>query len=942
MPETSALLQGRGRAEPTRDAVIRTEPLVAGARRHARALRTAALVSAACVLCVSLGAQAPSKTNNGSITLPAAAPTRTVGDSLTPAELVRLLPAKLEVLLRRRANDRAGEATALNSVGMTFRALGRLDSADVYYRAALRIRREIGDTKGMAGTLNNIGLVFDIRGRRDSALTYYRLSLPLWRALGERWGEAMTLTNLGLMFDGLGQRDSALANFRAALPLHRAVANASGEAMTLGNIGLTYSGRGQRDSAAVYYRAAMDITQRLGDRGGEAVLRNNRGALFMALGQRDSAETEYRAALGGVRAVGDRDGEAATLNNLGLLFYERGELDSAAAYYRLTLPLRRAVGNQAGEAMALNNLGALFSERGRLDSAARYFRAALPLLRAAGDRAGEAATVNNLAGMFFALGQNDSVVPYYRAALALERAASDRSAESRTLASIGALFAHLGQRDAALQALRRASWLQSTVAASAPGDFLRVSSLEDVGQGVSSAWARLSLASSGDNAPRSDAFEAWGALERGRGQALRTLRGGGPIAEDSQAVTRVTAGARASLARLARPGRAFITYDSFHDSVLVLAVSPSGAHRTSLVPLPTDSLGRLIARVRALIGGRGLRRAAIGATLPVGVTRGAQEMEFELRAVSGAPTDSASLQALVRVLLPPSIREAVRGATELVVIPDGVLSLVPWAALPIDAAGTPLGVSAALRLAPSLSILDESNASVRSRARATRATLGDDALVVGDPAMPPGVPSLPGARAEARWVADTLLRGRRVMLLTGGAATATAVRARLAAAPLIHFATHAAAYPEARRARSSFLQFAATDASAASVLTVGELLDAAEHDHLRLRARLVVLSACETGSGALSATEGVLGLQRAFLALGAETLLVSLWKVDDGATRALMGAFYRHWLDDADAPGAAESLHRAQGDMRAGRVAGWQAAWARPDAWAAFQVVGAG
>ena len=125
-------------------------------------------------------------------------------------------------------------------------------------------------------------------------------------------------------------------------------------------------------------------------------------------------------------------------------------------------------------------------------------------------------------------------------------------------------------------------------------------------------------------------------------------------------------------------------------------------------------------------------------------------------------------------------------------------------------------------------------------------------------------------------------------------------------------------------------------------MTVGELLDAAESAHLTLMARLVVLSACETGVGAASATEGVLGLQRAFLALGAETLLVSLWKVDDGATRALMGAFYTHWLDDPDAPSAAESLRRAQNDLRTGHVPGWQPAWARPNAWAAFQVVGAG
>jgi CHAT domain-containing protein len=92
---------------------------------------------------------------------------------------------------------------------------------------------------------------------------------------------------------------------------------------------------------------------------------------------------------------------------------------------------------------------------------------------------------------------------------------------------------------------------------------------------------------------------------------------------------------------------------------------------------------------------------------------------------------------------------------------------------------------------------------------------------------------------------------------------------------------------------------------------------------------LVVLSACDTGRGEIRPGQGVYGLRRAFVTAGAETVVTSLWKVNDDTTRALMEAYYRHLLEGK---GRGSAMHEA---MRLVRQSG-----PHPHYWAPFIVVG--
>jgi CHAT domain-containing protein len=100
---------------------------------------------------------------------------------------------------------------------------------------------------------------------------------------------------------------------------------------------------------------------------------------------------------------------------------------------------------------------------------------------------------------------------------------------------------------------------------------------------------------------------------------------------------------------------------------------------------------------------------------------------------------------------------------------------------------------------------------------------------------------------------------------------------------------------------------------------------------LDLKADLIVLSACETGSGKDLRGEGPLGISRGFMALGVPQLVASLWKVEDQATAELMTRFYRQ-LRNGDRP--PEALRLAQLSMMR------DPEWSDPSFWAGFIFLG--
>jgi CHAT domain-containing protein len=335
------------------------------------------------------------------------------------------------------------------------------------------------------------------------------------------------------------------------------------------------------------------------------------------------------------------------------------------------------------------------------------------------------------------------------------------------------------------------------------------------------------------------------------------------------------------------------------------------------------------------------------------IERAATDLSNRLRAPEVVQSRlRKTTEQLARLVLWPLTSYVTR--ERIVIVPDGALHTVPFALLPwskelpdqlvVHRAETVLVPSASLIAAPrplreaatNDARFDLIGAPIFRMADWQReCATGAVKVSAGTPAVQQlfsswmeSLPSLPGAHAEMTAIAQLLRTSRpgsHVVTRLGCEATPEAlVRAAQQGGALLHIATYG--HVDAYRPRLSALALTPDAARLESGNSVFDLLNIL---NLRLRARLVVLSASETSRGRLLAGEGVLGPAQAFLQAGAASVIASHWKVEDDTTAAFMTTFYEYLTRDRLPVSAA--LRRAQLD---------QARRSPSHHWAAFSLYG--
>lgn len=860
------------------------------------------------------------------------------------------------VALQRELNDREGLAETLGGMGRTLGLLGDDRRALDALRESVALLQEIRQPDRAAATFVNLGNRYQSFGDSSAALAACERGLELSREAADRAQEARALSCLGKVRFQVGQPLEALDDLKKARELAHACGRLTEEAETLSNLGALHQRLGMPREALENYTSAREILRGLGETNREAIALGNLGMFLIELGAFDEARETLNEALPRLQ---DPRSQAMTLVGLSRIADEFGELPEAASSIEKALALQQAMKDRAGEAESLRAQGLLLLRMGNPAQAEEKLRASLAIHEELGRR-GDATARRGLARALAAQGRLDDARQAYEQSRRRAEALGDVASQILTITEQGLLERQAANLPAARERFETALEMMESFRSEVGGNRLRSLHFATVRQTYESyvdVLMQLGL--------HAQAFEV---AEQSRARGLLDVltradvdtREGDPKRLEQELRLRQELNAKAALLLELgedEPARTALRreIDSLATQHRLLEALLTGSAYESL-KRPSISLGQiqemldgdtvlleyLLAEPRSylwVVGKGSLATFELPGRSEIGELARSLHEHLKHTGEREAMSQRQELARLSEKVLGPALG-AVSGR-RLVIVADGPLQYVPFAALPVrapDGATVPLVVEHEIGFLPSAAVLKE----IR-RARAGRPQRPASIAVVADPAYDgeedrprkptelvtrgSGLQRITWSREEAEGIA-AVAQGRQLrMALSHDATRELVVSGELEPFTTLHFATHGIL--DAEHPELSALVLSELDEKGKPLDGYLSLQDLYA---LRLQADLVVLSGCETGLGRDLRGEGLVGLTHGFLHAGASQVVASLWPVRDHASAALMQRFYQSMLRDGQRPTAA---------LRSAQIEIWeQRKWRDPYFWAAFVAQG--
>ncbi|MBZ5646000.1 MAG: CHAT domain-containing protein [Acidobacteriia bacterium] len=840
--------------------------------------------------------------------------------------------AKLAKQLR---NDQI-TATVLSKRGEIETAFDQLDNALVAHKQALEIYKHLVNKAGEANEQRQIGMVLQRKGDLEGAISSYVHAKQIADELPDVWQRAWSRTVLAWAYNERGDYESGIKLLKQARKLYSdSNANPVSLAWASYNLVAPLSVVGEWEEALGQAQEALREAQTSKD---TALQFQVLSTLMSVYGERNSAVKNLNKAMEVYTQASAlaKSNPAVDISSLAdsvvEVLVQLRKYDEALARAQEALVYYRKSKNEVSEAHGLMSLAEVYRREHDYASAARALSEADPLVRGSHDLYTTGRYWYGQAGLARDTGDFTRAVELYKRVIDridLMKAAGDKERQTRLAESYGFIYDEL------------IDCLFSLYSTAAPADRNRL--------------AAEALEYSEANKAR-EFLASYGAT------FLRELRSRMPadVQERERAILAKRTQTTASFDKdfsPSDPEQQLFVDELRKEYPAYASVRYPRALELSKVPLHS---GETLVEFRLSDSAAFVwtATAAKGAVSLVDFYKVPEPRSwFEQRVAKVRDdlnngrldeTDTAALEDLYVALFPKPV---LLDTKSLVIVPDGVLFLLPIELLSPRASSSayPLA-SIPTRYYPSLSSLvlarsasshqhqwsrmlfaigdpvtslDDLNSSSSENARGT-SPMSDNKPWTAYLTRGFVLPRLPATATEVKNIAALFPNTSTEVRLGTVATKHSFLQTDVSTTRFLHFATHGIA-PSFSSALEPALVFSFDKQHPDDLL-----LKTSEILRLNLNAEMVVLSACNTGSGRVTRVEGVSNLGRAFLMAGASSTTVSLWQVDDKSTALLMDHFYRHILEGKD---KSEALALAKSELRA-------SGYDNPFFWAPFIVMG--
>jgi CHAT domain-containing protein/tetratricopeptide (TPR) repeat protein len=852
-------------------------------------------------------------------------------------------------------SDHEGLARSYNLIGNLYTHDNKLLEAGAYFDSARVVRTTIGDELGVADCLNNIADVYLKLDEPTRAREFLTEVLRIRRLYADSIGAAAVLLNMVSSFHE-SESPSSLDNW---VNDARKMAAGSDDPILLARLdqadGLLLETKGSTSKALAEYRRALSILPakqaarlRLSLLISVARIQNQQGLFADAL-------VDYFTALSLAKQTANQSALANIYHNLGATYHRVGDLETALEYYHQSLAAYRQVQQPCDLLSALNSMAEIYQYMGDSESAIDYSDQAHEVLEYCADPAERARTylslrvknpdyldsaaaiyrqISDAQGMFdvsvmkadFYQKRGDIVT----AEASLHEAAGLK-ARMHTYANLqkydlerGLISYDEGQLDTAYLYLARVIGRLEESRREMPDPELRTYRL----QSNRFVYEKMVLLFTEEyKAGRKGALDsAFHYIQLSKSRTLldrlhsdRGETSGGTdsalIVRESNLVDAIEKKERllyvaakgndldsldAALARMNRELKELRLKINLADPRADVFYQPS-SFGISSVQRKLDSSA--IALDYLLTPGRSMLLAISSSDVQVYSLESRETLVNKVIDYLNLLRQSATDESLS-----PGLQSAEKSLTNVVlgdlagdidkytsvfVCPDGPLAVLPFGALKCN--GRFLIENSAVTYLPVLSFLRKADSTETPAS-------GGRLLAVADPAFGKGLTSLPYSRKEADWIAEYFPPGDAKILTGAKAAKSMLISPAISNFEFLHFATHSSInHIDPSRSK---LWLARDTSATESYLGLDEVM------RLKLKADLVVLSSCESGSGKYNLGEGFEGFVDGFMYAGAHNVVVSLWPVEDFTTSVFMKHFYAN-LD----LGYAQALRQAKLEM---------------------------